>query len=427
MLFARLRKIGTPEYLVMAIESLYERTSYTVEGCRFVSHRGLKQGCPLSPLLFALFISDLDVHLERNQSGGVVLGRRKLHCLAFADDIAVLAPDAAALKDMIKSLHGFERRKELVINVEKTQVVTFSKGSKSSGVEWKVEGRIYQEVKVFNYLGVTFQQNGKFTTHHKVVSRKANRRATEVWSLAERLFPNQFYLRMRMFEALVKPIILYASEVTGFEAADQYEIIQRRYAKWTLGLPKQTRTAVVERECSLQPVAIERLSRALKYLSKDNSSDLVQIAKEAEKARNHLWWKTAGAQMESLGWNAADAFKLIVSDPSFASILTERAKDQYHQKQGCDLERIFFYNQWSGPPPYLTKEGYKTVARLRCGAESWDSDKWRENTVCRVCRREPETVKHIVGCAGISLHRLSLGEGGELHRWKIYLDKRPKG
>lgn len=43
--------------------------------------------------------------------------------------------------------------------------------------------------------------------------------------MAERLFPNEFPLRMKLFDVLVKPIILYAAEITGFDRCDQYERI----------------------------------------------------------------------------------------------------------------------------------------------------------------------------------------------------------
>ena len=42
-----------------------------------------------------LYISDLDTVLVRNQLGGVLVGRKKIFCLAFADDIILMAYTAS--------------------------------------------------------------------------------------------------------------------------------------------------------------------------------------------------------------------------------------------------------------------------------------------------------------------------------------------
>ena len=203
-----MKRKGIPEEIILMIQNMYRSTSYAIGEYGFESHAGVKQGCPLSPLLFAIYISDLDEVLRRNQLGGTVLGRKKFYSLAFADDLAILAGSAAELKDMIKAVHRFAAGRELNINARKSKVMMFSSGARSSGQGvWTVDQLTYEEVSTFRYLGVTLQRNGKYSKHRKENAALVNRRATEVWSLGERLFKTNFLLRMAMFETLVVPIV----------------------------------------------------------------------------------------------------------------------------------------------------------------------------------------------------------------------------
>ena len=57
----------------------------------FDVNNGVKQGCILSPTLFAMFIDDLVAELKVKQSG-VNCQTCMLSCLLYADDIVLLAP-----------------------------------------------------------------------------------------------------------------------------------------------------------------------------------------------------------------------------------------------------------------------------------------------------------------------------------------------
>lgn len=57
---------------------------------------GLRQGCPLSPLLFAIYINDL-MREVNEEGGGVMVGGKTISLLLFADDIVLLAASREAL------------------------------------------------------------------------------------------------------------------------------------------------------------------------------------------------------------------------------------------------------------------------------------------------------------------------------------------
>jgi len=80
--------------LLRAVRSLYDRSRSLVRiaGSKsdfFPVHVGLRQGCPLSPVLFIIF---MDRTSRRSQGlEGVRFGDHTISSLLFVDDVVVLA------------------------------------------------------------------------------------------------------------------------------------------------------------------------------------------------------------------------------------------------------------------------------------------------------------------------------------------------
>lgn len=73
--------------------------------------KGVRQGCPLSVLLFISYLEDLEEGWKRKNIERVVIGNKEIFCLKFADDIAMVTDSTAGLREMLKELE------ELVRNV----------------------------------------------------------------------------------------------------------------------------------------------------------------------------------------------------------------------------------------------------------------------------------------------------------------------
>ena len=88
---------------------------------------GVRQGNPLSPLLFGLYIDRVEAFLaERAPAIGAQLGaERLLRVLLYADDLVLMSHDAAGLQTLLDVLHEFSCANGLRVNVAKTEVVVF--------------------------------------------------------------------------------------------------------------------------------------------------------------------------------------------------------------------------------------------------------------------------------------------------------------
>lgn len=82
--------------------------------------RGVRQGYPLSPLLFNILTADIEEQMGKVKWGGIKLGRRRIYTLAYADDMVLLAEEEDSMKSMIGRLEEYLDGKKL--ELKKTKI-----------------------------------------------------------------------------------------------------------------------------------------------------------------------------------------------------------------------------------------------------------------------------------------------------------------
>ena len=83
---------------------------------------GLKQGCPLSAVLFSFFINDLALKLK-STNVGVVCWEEKVNNLLFADDIVLIAENPNDLQVLLNILSAWCKLNGMVLNGTKSNNV----------------------------------------------------------------------------------------------------------------------------------------------------------------------------------------------------------------------------------------------------------------------------------------------------------------
>ena len=96
-------------------------------GKKFKHARGLRQGDPLSPMLFILAIDPLQKMIELAAQKGLINQilpkAAKLRCSLYADDAAIFAnPDRLELHNINQLLHVFDQCSGLKVNLSKTEI-----------------------------------------------------------------------------------------------------------------------------------------------------------------------------------------------------------------------------------------------------------------------------------------------------------------
>ena len=157
-LWQHLQRTSMPAPLLSIVQNIYEQDAYVLmdgsKSARVQPNRGVKQGCPLSPLLFSLYVNDIGNIAEGCKGAVTGTDSASVTYMQYADDPAFFSHDPAELQKMLNRLSGYAHRKSLIINVQKYEVVCFN--SKGTLPVFKLNGEELANKNTFKYLGMHF-------------------------------------------------------------------------------------------------------------------------------------------------------------------------------------------------------------------------------------------------------------------------------
>ncbi|KAI3366514.1 hypothetical protein L3Q82_000648 [Scortum barcoo] len=123
----------------------------------FPVHVGLRQGCPLSPVLFIIFMD----RISRRSQGpeGVRFGNHRISSLLFADDVVLLASSSQDLQHVLERFAAECEAAGMRISTSKSEAMVLDR--KRVVCPLRVSGEVLPQVEEFKYLGVLFTSEGK--------------------------------------------------------------------------------------------------------------------------------------------------------------------------------------------------------------------------------------------------------------------------
>ena len=163
-LWHKLQNYGMTGKMWRVIRNIYE----SVESCVLVNDErsrffevdvGLRQGCLMSPILFAIYINGLAEEIKAARLGAQLVLRREANVgiLMFADDIALLADDSIQLQQLMDLTFEYSRKWRFTFNYEKCAVVVFGNKQKLNygtctltcicGCHWKLGTKLIKQVE----------------------------------------------------------------------------------------------------------------------------------------------------------------------------------------------------------------------------------------------------------------------------------------
>ena len=182
----------------------------------FISNVGVRQVENLSPLLFNLFLNDLEDFFKDNNVSGIECNQHqlddtlmvflKIFTLLYADDTAILSNSAEGLQKALLVYSEYCDLWKLKINHTKSKIVFFFLRKRHLNFEFKLDNELLEIFTDYKYLGILFSKNNSFYKTKKHLAEQGSRAMYSLLAKSRNMrLPID--LQLDLFKKLVKPIL----------------------------------------------------------------------------------------------------------------------------------------------------------------------------------------------------------------------------
>ena len=208
-----LKKFGFGDSLIKWISVIYKRTTSRIITNGFLSEpfeltRGVRQGCPLSPILYIIVAETLALAISKNRKikGFILPDGTESKVSAYADDTNLYLSDIESIKELIRILNLYEKATESKLNLDKTMVL-LSVNLRGSENEVKDLGlKIADRLKV---LGVWVGNDDMSKENWNPLLSKV-KKVLNLWSLRDLTV----YGKVQVIKSLALSKLWYVATVT---------------------------------------------------------------------------------------------------------------------------------------------------------------------------------------------------------------------
>ena len=423
VLWEILEKINISSKMIKIVKEMYKSVSAKVRygneySDLFNCPLGVKQGCLLSPLLFSLLINEVAIKVGGRGRAGYQFSpnTREIFALLFADDIALIAMTPAGLQNQLNNLNSASKALGLKVNMSKTKILVCRKGGfLGSREKWYLDQERIETVNSYKYLGYTITTKLSTDISLAEYAGRAKSKIINIFKTLYRLGHIDTNIFFKLFDAQVKPMLLYAAEIWGINKYETIEKVHTFACKKLLGVSTRTPNTVIYGEVGRYPLYIDSATLVLKYwfkitqLQEDRLPKLAYNRGKREVNNKKGWVQTLKNNLETNGFGNVWLNEGTGNMKRFIKIYKQRLIDQFKQNWHDKVMNSERYNIYKTIKEEHKKEDYlnyipiakyrKTLTRLRIGIIELNYNKRfnepNADTSCPFCT-EVETEKHFL-------------------------------
>jgi hypothetical protein len=390
---------GAPPFFLDHLRSVYSDAKVLLPDGRAVSvNRGVRQGDPLSPLLFSAVIREATSVLG---PGAPTFGGVEVDHVAYADDLVVLASSPDDLSHRLARLKTALSEAGLTLNTNKSRVWVTRRHGHSGSIFVDQRPLRVGEAEVpalgpedsLRYLGVTFGWRGpRVVNHRKLFADAFDNLARAPLRPQQRLWVIRHCVGARFLHQLV----LGSVHINTLQAIDR---LTRRATRQALHLPKDTPVPFFHTQVAKGGLGIQALTVQIPLLKQRRFATLAGSQDPALRAAGA---EVAEAPCQRRHFEAPKIGEVQVSSKTEAQ---ERwAAQLYTSVDGRGLKEVCpLSTAWVAAPPLSTPPGlFCRAVALRAGVLPCSARASRGRTtteeavLCRGSCGRRETLQHLL-------------------------------
>jgi len=421
-LLYKLRTAGLGEKMTNYIEEMYRTSNMVVRvgsECSepFKYGRGVRQGCPTSPVIFNLYINDL---LEGMRPVEIPGCEQRIAGLLFADDTVLFEDTLDGLREKLRAVEDWMSINLMELNIGKCGIMHVQGGTPADR-----QVVLYKEEQIpwvdrYTYLGVDI--NNQLDLDKAAQFRVAKGQAA-VRTLHRALSNKSVSTTYKslLIRSIVIPITLYGAEIFGMSQVRIKKVRQvvDSAIAIAVGTNNFSRARAYEELELKQPQVIAAGARARALQKWQTSASVMSTLIESDrslKTKKATWTRTASKWLKAYG----DC--LSISDPKAKAkaeaaekgrmerrdkTATGRLARKYNFKAGGDIRK-------AEKRPGVDHVGLRTLTKMRLGTYLFADRLVALGKIpqglrhtCLICReRKTESLEHIIlGCRALETTR----------------------
>lgn len=310
-LLHHLHRLGIRGRFFGLLREMYRDTSSSAlcdgeESRLFRLSQGVRQGDPISCVLFNIFINDLAEAIMRTEIQGKVQIRDAiLRVLLFADDVAIPTASVEDMRALLKVVEAHSRKWRWTANTDKSQLMRVDglfkpRADGLANPECQLYGVPLAWVQEYKYLGIMFTRDLSWDAHVNKIASKA-RTAAAAWRRIMSIGHLSRRAKLHLYKAVIRPKLEYASSVwaPNDKMAKKLESIQTRCLKTLVPCGSRTNDWSVRSDLGVQRLSTRRHRQLLKYWfhvrAEVKPDSLVAKAAQWRMTAKNKWAKTPKA------------------------------------------------------------------------------------------------------------------------------------
>ena len=432
LLLQRLKSLGINGIFLRNIAAMYTKIEYSVKhknghSSNIRSNLGLKQGCPLSPMLFNIYIDDIkDVFDE--SCCPINFQNETINHFLYADDLVLISESSEALQNSLDKVYQFTNRKHLTISVKKSKSMVFNQAGRVINNPFNLNNETLEQVQSFCYLGVDIKCSGTVKHPMNILCDKANKALRPLLCAIAR-FKIPAKTSIRLFHTFISPILLYNAEnwailsdkgIKNFDnntilddtCGSKIDVVHRKLLKFILGVSKSSPSIAIYGDTGEVPVSLKSYRLALNFWHRVSSLPDTYLVKKAllENIELRTNWIITIEKLINR-FNLADK---IGNHKKFKKITKNEIDKTYlnywkTELTRGDIPRLAFYREIKEDfkiENYLhiaNFENRRAIAKIRCSSHSLEIEKGRHKNIprteriCKLCDKgEIESEQHFL-------------------------------